>query len=93
MIVEIRKYFLDVFQIQPGILFLQVIYLFAGQWFYNLLFPNTEFLSIAEVMEKADVGTDLVPEILDIVELLVKYGVIEESQYDYGKLVSDRPTS
>jgi len=36
-------------------------------------------------MEKADVGTDLVPEILDIVELLVKYGVIEESQYDYGK--------
>ena len=29
-------------------------------------------------MEKADVLTDLVPEILDIVELLVKYAVIEE---------------
>ena len=29
-------------------------------------------------MEKADVGADLTPEILDIVELLSKYGVIEE---------------
>jgi len=45
---------------------------------YNLPFPNAEFLSIAEVMEKADVGTDLAPEILDIVELLAKYGVVEE---------------
>ena len=49
-----------------------------GMFLYNLPFPNAEFLSIAEIMEKADVGTDLAPEILDIVELLVKYGVIEE---------------
>ena len=45
---------------------------------YNLPFPNAEFLSIAEVMNKADIGTDLAPEILDIVELLAKCGVIEE---------------
>jgi len=45
---------------------------------YNLPFPNAEFLSIAEVMDKADIGTDLAPEILDIVDLLIKYGVIEE---------------
>ena len=49
-----------------------------GMFLYNLPFPNAEFLSIAEVMEKADVGTDLAPEILDIVEILFKYGVIEE---------------
>ena len=49
-----------------------------GMFLYNLPFPNAEFLSIAEVMEKANVGTDLAPEILDIVELLTKYGVIEE---------------
>ena len=49
-----------------------------GLFLYNLPFPNAEFLSIAEVMEKADVETDLAPEILDIVELLAKYGVIEE---------------
>jgi len=51
-----------------------------GMFLYNLPFPNAEFLSIAEVMEKADVGTDLAPEILDIVELFAKYGVIEERQ-------------
>ena len=49
-----------------------------GMFLYNLPFPNAEFLSIAEVMEKANVGTDLAPEILDIVELLTKYSVIEE---------------
>ena len=49
-----------------------------GMFLYNLPFPNAEFLSIAEVMEKADVGSDLTPEILDIIELLFKYGVIEE---------------
>ncbi|MFC1910404.1 hypothetical protein ACFLXC_03820 [Chloroflexota bacterium] len=51
-----------------------------GVFLYNLPFPNAEFLSIAEVMEKADAGTDLAPEILDIVELLIKYSVIEERQ-------------
>ena len=49
-----------------------------GMFLYNLPFPNAEFLSIAEVMDKADIGADLAPEILDIVELLAKYGVIEE---------------
>jgi len=49
-----------------------------GMFLYNLPFPNAEFLNIAEVMGKANVEADLVPEILDIVELLAKYGVIEE---------------
>ena len=50
-----------------------------GMFLYNLPFPNAEFLSIAEVMEKAAIGTDLAPEILDIVDLLAKHGVIEEN--------------
>jgi len=50
-----------------------------GRFLYNLPFPNAEFLSIVEIMEKADVEQGLAPEILDIVELLVKYGVIEEN--------------
>ena len=49
-----------------------------GVFLYNLPFPNAEFLGIAEIMEKADIGPDLAPEILDIVELLSKYCVIEE---------------
>jgi transposase len=49
-----------------------------GIFLYNLPFPNAEFLSVAEVMGKADLGRDLAPEILDIVELLAKHSVIEE---------------
>jgi len=49
-----------------------------GIFLYNLPFPNAEFLSVAEVMGKADIGRDLAPEILDIVELLTKHNVIEE---------------
>ena len=51
-----------------------------GLFLYNVPFPNAEFLSIAEVMDKADVEADTAPEILDIVELLAKYDVIEEKQ-------------
>jgi len=50
-----------------------------GIFLYNLPFPNAEFLSIAEVMEKTAIGKELAPEILDIVELLTKHGVIEEN--------------
>ena len=51
-----------------------------GIFLYNLPFPNAEFLAIAEVMEKAGIEADLAPEILDIVELLSKYRVIEEKE-------------
>jgi len=48
-----------------------------GRFLYHLPFPNAEHLSISEIMRKADVDATLSPEILDIVELLEKYGVIE----------------
>jgi hypothetical protein len=46
-------------------------------FFYHLLFPHAEFLSLADIRHQAGVEEGLAPEILDIVELLEKYGVIE----------------
>lgn len=48
-----------------------------GKFLFQLPFPTAEFLTIAEIMKKTGVGKIHSPEILDIVELLEKYGVIK----------------
>jgi predicted transcriptional regulator len=48
-----------------------------GMFLYHLPFPKAEPLSIAQIMAKADVDEKLAPEILDMVQLLEKYKVIE----------------
>jgi hypothetical protein len=48
-----------------------------GKVLYQLPFPTAEFLTISEIIQKAGVDTSHSPEIIDIVELLEKYGVIE----------------
>jgi len=48
-----------------------------GEFLYHLPFPNTEPLSIVEIINKSDVGEEFAPEILDIVELLETYDVLE----------------
>jgi len=48
-----------------------------GLFLFHLPFPNAEFLSIAEIMNKAKLDDELIPEILDIVEVLEKYEIIE----------------
>lgn len=48
-----------------------------GKFLYHLPFPTAEFLTISEIMQKAGVDEAYSPEILDIVELLEKYGVIK----------------
>ena len=48
-----------------------------GHFLYHLPFPNTEALSILEIMRKADVREELAPEIIDIVEVLENHGAIE----------------
>jgi len=48
-----------------------------GKFLYRLPFPTAEFLTISEIMQKAGVDKAYSPEILDIVELLEKYGVIK----------------
>ncbi len=48
-----------------------------GRFLFNLPFPNAEFLSIPEIMKKADVSDEHISEIIDIVHLLTEHGVIE----------------
>ena len=48
-----------------------------GRFLYHLPFPDAEHVSISEIMRKAGVDDTLSLEILDIVELLEKYEVIE----------------
>jgi hypothetical protein len=48
-----------------------------ARFLYYLPFPTAGHLSIAEIMKKAGVDDNLAPEILDIVEVLERYGVLE----------------
>lgn len=48
-----------------------------GLFLYHLPFPNAEALTVAEIIRKAGVEEDVTPEILDIVNVLEKYEVIE----------------
>jgi predicted ArsR family transcriptional regulator len=48
-----------------------------GKFLYYLPFPKTDPLSIVEIMHKAGIEGALAPEILDLVQLLEKYEVIE----------------
>jgi len=48
-----------------------------GSFLYHLPFPNADPLPIADIIRKAKVDEELAPEILDIVQLLEKYDVIE----------------
>ena len=48
-----------------------------GKFLFQLPFPTAEYLSLAEIMQRAGVDKSHSTEILDIVELLEKYGVIQ----------------
>ena len=48
-----------------------------GKFLYHLPFPKAHPLAISEIMQKAEVDDALAPEILDLVQLLEKYDVIE----------------
>ena len=48
-----------------------------GQFLYHLPFPKAIPLPISQIMQKAGVDDTLAPEILDLVQLLEKYAVIE----------------
>jgi len=49
-----------------------------GKFLYHLPFPKAEALTVAEIMRKAGVEQELAPEILDLVQLLDKYAVLEK---------------
>ena len=48
-----------------------------GRFLYHLPFPKAEALSVEGIMQKAGIDEQLAPEILDLVQLLEKYNVIE----------------
>ena len=48
-----------------------------GLFLYHLPFPNAEFLVVADILRKAGVNEELFPEILDIIQVLEKYEIIE----------------
>lgn len=49
-----------------------------GKFLFHLPFPSADFLSIGEIMIKADVDPSNLSEILDIVEALIEFKVIEQ---------------
>jgi predicted transcriptional regulator len=48
-----------------------------GKFLFHLPFPTADHLSVDEIMHKADIEETLLPELIDIVELLERYEVIE----------------
>ena len=48
-----------------------------GKFLFHLPFPTTTPLSIQGIMQKAGVDESLAPEVLDLVQMLDKYDVIE----------------
>ncbi len=50
-----------------------------GKFLFNLPFPTAEPLSISEIMKKAGIDGTYIPEIIDIVQVLIDFKVIESS--------------
>ena len=50
-----------------------------GKFLFHLPFPNADYLSIKEIMGKARAEDTNIPEIIDIVNALMEFGVIENS--------------
>jgi DNA-binding Lrp family transcriptional regulator len=48
-----------------------------GKFLFHLPFPTAEPLSISEIMKNAEIDEVNIPEILDIVNVLIEFGVIE----------------
>ena len=48
-----------------------------GRFLFHLPFPNADYLSIKEIMRKAQTDSTNIPEIIDIVNVLIEFGVIE----------------
>lgn len=48
-----------------------------GKFLYHLPFPKAQPMSVADIMQKAGVDESLAPEVLDLVQLLERYDVIE----------------
>ena len=48
-----------------------------GKFLFHLPFPTADFLSIKDIMKKAAIENANTPEIIDIVNVMIEFGVIE----------------
>ena len=48
-----------------------------GRFLFHLPFPNADYLSIKKIMGEAQTDNTNLPEIIDIVNVLIEFGVIE----------------
>jgi len=48
-----------------------------GRFLFNLPFPNADFMSQAQIMEKAEINNEHDREVADIIKLLIEYGIVE----------------
>ncbi len=51
-----------------------------GQFLFHLPFPSADFQSIRKIMEKAEVDSSNLSEILDIVDALIEFNIIEHEK-------------
>jgi len=51
-----------------------------GRFLFHLPFPTADFEKVEDIMKKAEVESDHTPEILDIVNALIDFGVIETAE-------------
>jgi hypothetical protein len=50
-----------------------------GKFLFHLPFPTADFLSIKEIMKKAGIEGANIPEIVDIVNALIDFNIIESA--------------
>lgn len=50
---------------------------YQGRFLFHLPFPNSDLMDIKRIMQKAELTQDLAPEILDLVNDLIQYRIIE----------------
>jgi len=51
-----------------------------GRFMFHLPFPTADYMTINEIMQKAGIDFANIPEIVDIVDALIGYGVIEKME-------------
>jgi len=51
-----------------------------GNFLFHLPFPTESFMKVAEIIKKAKLDDSSIPEILDIIEVLIQYKIIEKEE-------------
>jgi len=60
-----------------------------GQFIFYLPFPNSDHMRIESIMKKAELAEDLAPEILDLINDLISFGIIETKGNSNERIVNN----